>query len=317
MPAITTIHYFYVFNNYLEYYNPLIMDTNSLRTFITTAELESFSLAADQLYLTQPAISKRIAALEEELGTKLFDRIGRHVSLTEAGRTLLQRARLILQEVEDSRRLISNLSGKVSGKLSIGTSHHIGLHRLPPVLRRYSADYPDVELDLHFMDSEAACRAVLAGDLELGIVTLPPEALEGLDTEIIWHDPLAIVVGLDHALAKAKNLNLNQLAEYPAILPAQGTYTRELLEQAFSPRQLKLKTGMTTNYLETIKMMVVVGLGWSLLPHTMLDDSLAAQKVKGLQLHRQLGVVRHRGRSLSNAASKMIETLKTLASEQD
>ena len=116
------------------------MDTNSLRTFITTAELESFSLAAEQLYLTQPAISKRIAALEEELGAKLFDRIGRHVSLTEAGRTLLQRARIILQEVEDSRRLISNLSGTVSGRLSIGTSHHIGLHRLPPVLRRYSAE---------------------------------------------------------------------------------------------------------------------------------------------------------------------------------
>ena len=286
------------------------MDTNSLRTFITTAELESFSLAAEQLYLTQPAISKRIAALEEELGAKLFDRIGRHVSLTEAGRTLLQRARIILQEVEDSRRLISNLSGTVSGRLSIGTSHHIGLHRLPPVLRRYSADYPEVELDLHFMDSEAACRAVLAGGLELGIVTLPPDPLAGLHSESIWHDPLAIVVGLDHPLAKQTRLALEQLADYPAILPAQGTYTRELLEQAFAPRDVKLKTGMTTNYLETIKMMVAVGLGWSVLPHTMLGEELVALDIKGISLSRELGVVSHQARSLSNAARMMIATLR-------
>jgi DNA-binding transcriptional LysR family regulator len=151
------------------------MDTTGLRTFITAAELESFSHAADQLYLTQPAVSKRVASLEEELGTPLFDRIGRRVFLTEAGRELLPRAKSILNEIEDSRRLITNLAGTVTGRLSIGTSHHIGLHRLPPVLRNYSAQYPDVELDLHFMDSEAACRAVLAGELELGIVTLPPD----------------------------------------------------------------------------------------------------------------------------------------------
>lgn len=285
------------------------MDTTSLRTFITAAELESFSLAADILYITQPAVSKRIAALEEELGAKLFDRIGRHVSLTEAGNALIERARLILREVEDSRRLISNLSGTVSGRLSIGTSHHIGLHRLPPVLRRYSAEYPEVKLDLHFMDSEDACRAVLAGDLELGIVTLPPKSLEGLDSELIWPDPLAVVVGKDHPLTAKKKVTLAELAEHTAILPAQGTYTRELLEQAFSPRQLSLKTAMTTNYLETIKMMVAVGLGWSVLPRTMLGEDLAILNVSEIQLARQLGVVYHHARSLSNAAHRMIEVL--------
>ena len=149
------------------------MDIDSLQAFIAVAENQSFSLAAEHLYLTQPAISKRIAALESELDTRLFDRIGRKVELTESGNALLPRARNILLDVEDSRRAISNLSGKITGKLSIGTSHHIGLHRLPPVLRSFTKKYPEVELDLHFMDSEEACQAVAHGDLELGIVTLP------------------------------------------------------------------------------------------------------------------------------------------------
>ena len=292
------------------------MDTTGLRTFITAAELESFSHAADQLYLTQPAVSKRVASLEDELGTPLFDRIGRRVFLTEAGRELLPRAKSILNEIEDSRRLITNLSGKVAGRLSIGTSHHIGLHRLPPVLRNYSAQYPEVELDLHFMDSEAACRAVLAGELELGIVTLPPEPIDDLQTEIIWPDPLSIVVNKNHPLASHKTTRLEDLTNTPAILPAHGTYTRELLEQAFAPTGLTLKTGMTTNYLETIKMMVSVGLGWSILPETMLSDELVTLNVKGIKLSRQLGFVFHPRHTLSNAAKAIIETLRDQINRQ-
>ena len=285
------------------------MDTASLNTFITAAETESFSLTAERLYLTQPAVSKRIAALEDELGARLFDRIGRRVSLTEAGRALLGRAKIILQDIEDSRRLISNLTGTVAGRLSIGTSHHIGLHRLPPVLRHYSAKYPEVELDLHFMDSEAACRAVLAGDLELGIVTLPPQPLAELTSEEIWPDPLVIVVGRDHPLSSEGQVKLAQLTDFPAILPAQGTYTRELLETCFAPSGLRLKVGMTTNYLETIKMMVSVGLGWSVLPVSMMSEELLPLAVDGIELARQLGVVRHRARTLSNAAHAMLDIL--------
>jgi len=286
------------------------MDTTGLRTFITAAELESFSHAADQLYLTQPAVSKRVATLEGELGTPLFDRIGRRVFLTAAGRELLPRAKSILNEIEDSRRLITNLSGTVTGQLSIGTSHHIGLHRLPPILRNYSAQYPDVELDLHFMDSEAACRAVLAGELELGIVTLPPDPIDDLKTEIIWPDPLSIVINKNHPLATQHKTKLLELANTPAILPAHGTYTRELLEQAFAPKGLTLKTGMTTNYLETIKMMVSVGLGWSVLPETMLSKEIVALNINGINISRQLGFVFHPRHTLSNAAKAIIEVLR-------
>ncbi len=286
------------------------MDITNLQTFVTVAETGSFSNASAQLFLTQPAISKRIAALEEELGTHLFDRIGRRVSLTEAGQALLPRARSILLEVEDSRRAISNLSGHIGGKLSIGTSHHIGLHRLPPVLRQFNKDYPEVELDIHFMDSEEACRAVEHGDLEIGIVTLPLTPSPLLHTQEIWPDPLSIVVGKSHPLAKQKQVTLEILSQHTAILPATGTYTREVLERAIAHTNSQLKVGLATNYLETIKMMVSVGLGWSVLPDSMLDKGINRIPLKDIQLHRTLGIVWHAGRTLSNAALAMIDIVK-------
>ena len=286
------------------------MELNNLQTFVAVAETGSFSQTSEQLFLTQPAISKRIAALEEELGTNLFDRIGRTVNLTEAGQALLPRARSILLEVEDSRRAISNLSGTISGKLSIGTSHHIGLHRLPPVLRQFNNDYPEVELDIHFMDSEEACRAVEHGDLEIGIVTLPLRPSPILHTKEIWPDPLSIVVGKAHPLAKRKQITMDILSQHTAILPATGTYTREVLERAIEHSNSKLKVGLATNYLETIKMMVSVGLGWSVLPDTMISKEIKSLIVKGIHLHRTLGIVWHDGRTLSNAAMAMVECVE-------
>ena len=149
------------------------MDIASLHAFVAIADSGSFSLAADCLRLTQPAVSKRVAALETELNVRLFDRLGRAVRLTEAGTVLLPRARRILAEVDDSRRALRNLSGSVVGPLILATSHHIGLHRLPPVLRAFTTQYPRVRLDMRFMDSEIACAAVLRGEVELAIVTLP------------------------------------------------------------------------------------------------------------------------------------------------
>ncbi len=286
------------------------MDIANLRAFVAIAESASFSTAATQLHLTQPAISKRLAALETSFDARLFDRIGRSVTLTEAGAALLPRAQRILAELDDSRRALSNLSGHVGGVLRLGTSHHIGLHRLPPTLRSFVARYPDVELDLHFMDSEAASHAVETGHLELAIVTLPPEARPSLDLIAIWDDPLAVVCAPEHALALRKRVQLSDLADYPAVLPASSTYTRQIAETAFAELGLQLRSSLSTNYLETIKMLVSVGLGWSLLPLTMVDAQLRALPVRQLRLTRTLGAVHHRERTLSNAARAMIEVLR-------
>jgi len=285
------------------------MDIAALDTFVAVARSASFSDAAHQLHLTQPAISKRIAALESELNTRLFDRIGRQITLTESGRALLPRAERILEELEDSRRALSNLAGSVAGKLTIATSHHIGLHRLPPVLRSFMARYPAVDLDLQFRASEAICDDVAHGNLELGIVTLPPEPLENLEVHRIWDDPLRIVCAKSHPLAKQDAFELKHLSRYPAILTEKGTFTRNSLEQACAPLGIAIQAKLSTNFLETIKMMVSVGLGWSCIPEIMVDDELAILDTKALQLNRELGVVHHPRRTLSNAAHAMLENL--------
>jgi DNA-binding transcriptional LysR family regulator len=278
------------------------MDLHALQAFVEVARLGSFSSAADRLFLTQPAISKRVATLEKELNTRLFDRIGRHVSLTAAGRALLPAAERLLLDAADMKRRVSNLAGEVSGPLLLGTSHHVGLHRLPPVLRAFHRSYLDVRLDIRFMDSEAACAAVASGELELAVVTLPDETPPNLELQPVWEDPLHFVVGREHALARQGRASLAQLAALPAVLPSQGTFTRAILERTVAEAGLQLHIAMATNYLETLKMLAATGLGWSLLPATLLDDSLQALQVDGLQLSRRLGLVLHRQRTLSNAA---------------
>src|SRR5258706_300658 len=120
------------------------MDIAALQAFLAVAESGSFSRAAERIYLTQPAISKRIAVLERSLGLPLFDRIGRRVQLTEAGRALFERSRAILNDLEDAKRSLANLSGQIRGALSLATSHHIGLHRIPRALKQFHARYPEV-----------------------------------------------------------------------------------------------------------------------------------------------------------------------------
>jgi len=285
------------------------MDIAALHAFVTVAETRSFSEAALRLHLTQPAISKRIAQLETSLNCQLFDRIGRQTSLTEAGQALLPRAQRILFEMEDMRRELSNLSGEVGGTLKIGTSHHIGLHRLPPVLKTFSRSFPQVNLDIQFIDSEMAFDLLMQGQLELGIVTLPPEPHATLQTMTVWNDPLAFMVSVEHPLAAQKVVALQDLAAYSAILPSLSTFTRRIVEKLFRAEALDIEVAISTNYLETIKMMTSIGLGWTVLPATMLDDDVCRLPIRDIHLTRSLGVVFHPGHSLSNAAKAMLQLL--------
>ncbi|GAB2726526.1 LysR family transcriptional regulator [Halomonas garicola] len=286
------------------------MDTQSLQAFIAVADCQSFSRAAERLHLTQPAISKRIAGLEDQLGTRLFDRIGRRIALTEAGRLLLPRAQGILLAVDDSRRALANLSGRVGGRLSLATSHHIGLHRLPPLLKRYTRRHPDVALNLEFLDSEQAYRDVLDGRLEIAVVTLAPEPHEQLDVVPVWVDRMCFVCAADHPLRHAASLTLGELCHHASVLPGPLTFTRALLGRRLQREGLTLEAGMSTNYLETLKMMCSVGLGWSLLPESMVDNDLVELDVATPPLHRPLGYLVHHNRTLSNAARRMIEELE-------
>jgi DNA-binding transcriptional LysR family regulator len=286
------------------------MDIAALQSFLAVAETGSFSRAAERVFLTQPAVSKRIAGLESRLGTRLFDRIGKRVQLTPAGLALQARARTLLRELDDVKRSIADLSGEIAGELRLATSHHIGLHRLPQPLQHFHATYPGVHLDLRFMDSEQACNDVARGEIELAIVTLPPVIEPPLVAEVIWNDPLDIVVARHHALAKVASVKPRDLADVPAILPGPGTYTREIILKALGPWREKIGVGMSTNYLEVLKMLAAIGLGWTALPRTMIDDSLTVLTLDKVRIERRLGFVVHGGRTLSNAAQAMITLLR-------
>ncbi|MAZ89836.1 MAG: LysR family transcriptional regulator [Cellvibrionaceae bacterium] len=289
------------------------MDTQHLKAFITVAKLNSFTAAANQLHLTQPAISKRIASLEEQLSCKLFDRVARDISLTQAGVELLPRAQQILQSVIDTELAISNLSGKIAGTLRLATSHHIGLHHLPQILKRFTQHYPDVHLELDFIDSEKAYAAVMRSDTELAIITLSSNTADNIHTVELWQDPLSFVVAKDHPLAQQPTLSLQQLAQYPAILPDTSTQTTRLVRQMFEQQGLTLSISMATNYLETIKMMVSIGLGWSTLPDTMIEteqvSELKVLTIHNSNLRRTLGCIHHKDRTLSNPARAFLSAL--------
>jgi DNA-binding transcriptional LysR family regulator len=118
------------------------------------------------------------------------------------------------------------------------------------------------------------------------------------------------VVEKNHPLAVQSQISLAALAGEPAILPTHGTYTRQIIEKNIETEQLKLNIRLATNYLETIKMMVSIGLGWSVLPCSMIQDELSTLSIKGLQLERKLGAVWHKNRTLSNSAKAMLSQLQ-------
>ena len=278
------------------------MDLANLNAFIAIAETGSFSLAGERLHLTQPAVSKRIASLEQQLRVRLFDRLGREIGLTEAGRALLPRAYQILGVLDDTRRALTNLNGEISGRLTLATSHHIGLHRLPPLLRTFTRTHPQVALDIQFLDSEVAYEEVLHGRAELAVITLAPETREPVRAKPIWNDPLDFVAAPEHPLARLDSVTLADVARHPAVFPGGNTFTHHIVRRLFEREGLTPNIGMSTNYLETIKMMVSIGIAWSVLPRTMLDDQVARLPLPGIQLERQLGYILHSERTLSNAA---------------
>jgi len=296
------------------------MDTQSLQAFICVAETESFSLAAQRLHLTQPAVSKRIAQLELNLNSQLFDRLPRKAILTPYGEALLPKARHIINELLEIKTELASLSGDVSGTLRIGTSHHIGLHHLPHFLRQFHNTYPQVKLAIQFLGSEAACEALAQGELDIAFATLPLNEHSKLFMQPVWRDPLKFVCAHTHTLAKQKRLTLKDLGEYEAILPEANTVTFEIIENAFKKEELSLHSAlpsryretisMMSSYMETIKMMASVGLGWAVLPeHMAKDPDLITLNVGPKMLYRELGVLQRKGKTLSTAGRAFLAIL--------
>jgi DNA-binding transcriptional LysR family regulator len=211
--------------------------------------------------------------------------------------------------MNDTQRLLQNLNERITGSLQLATSHHVGLHRLAPILKAYSSSYDDVQLDIRFEDSEAAHELVRRGDSELAVVTLNPEGDPALSFQPLWDDPLCFIVAADHPLTRAGAVTLAELTRYPAVLPGLATYTGRIVAELFAEREIELTSHLSTNYLETISMLAGIGLGWSVLPASMVTGNLIRLSTDAPDLRRTLGCVTNPARTQSNAAQAFIEVL--------
>ncbi len=285
------------------------MDTAQLEAFMTVAECQSFSKAAEQLHLTQSAVSKRVATLEAALDVSLFERFGQRIQLTEAGKTLLPDTKEILDKVDKMKQHSDMSKHIIAGKLRIATSHHIGLYRLPPILKQFTQQYPDVKLDMHFTDSEIAYEEVGQGRFDLAIATLPQNTSPNILTNTLWEDELVVTFAKNHPISRHKTLSAAILADYPAILPDKETFTRRIIDNVFSDSGIRYQLAFSTNYLETIKVMVEAGLGWSVIPKIMLSSTLTYRPLPGKRIIRKLGLMLHKNKVITPTLQTFLNEL--------
>lgn len=286
-----------------------LMDTQLLKAFLAIVDQGSFSAGAEKLHITQPAISKRLAVLENRIGQPLIERGQRKPVVTNAGQTLLPYARRILDESHNAQVALEQSDARPGGVLSVITSHHIGLHHLPNWLKVFTRKFPAVRLNLQFMESEQAFDALETREAELAFVTLNDRLVERFDIHHRWEDPMRFVCAPDHPLARFEHCDLQDLAEHQAILPSPSTATYQGVSQLFLQEGIPLNAQMPTNYLETVKMMTTVGLGWSILPLTMVDEQLEVLPLAQSPT-RYLGAVGLRNRQLSAAGRALIEVAR-------
>ena len=285
------------------------MDTNSIQAFIAVAETMSVTKASKKLFITQPAVSRRIAHLEERLGVSLFDRVSKKMFLTLPGQKLLPRCIQIMQDIEFASREASRMGNKVMGHLVVGMSHHVSLYRAPENLKRYQDLYPDVELDLNFLTSEDAIEKVQSGDLELALVTLPAKPITNLEYIAIWRDELYIAIP---NTSEYQNASLQELAQKPVILPHINSTTRKNIDRVFSDLKLNFNHITETSNFEVIGKMIETGLGWSVMPAHMMNINIVPAFADAFVATRTQGIVRHSQRQLSLAS----EALLTLMVDQ-
>jgi len=290
------------------------MDFYQLAYFRKVAETSSLSRAAAELHITQPAVSKQIRSLEDELGERLFDRIGKKVFLTRAGEVLLTHVDRILRSVDEAKTAVRDLSAECSGELVIGTSDHISIHRLPDVLKACITAFPKIDLKLRCHRSETILELVAKNQVDLGVITLqktPPN----ITSRVIWKDPMSLVVPVGHPLTSAKRVRLKDIVQHGMILTEHATETRKMVDDVFAAQGLTPNVAMEVAYIETIKSLVRTGLGIAILPDRAVDaevkrGALMRLRITDAAFARNLGVVYLKDKFLSRPAVEFLALLE-------
>lgn len=279
-----------------------------LRVFGTVARALSFSAAARELHLTQPAVSLQIKQLEDHAGLPLFERIGRKIQLTEAGRELHARSHAIGQELAGAEERLDALRGLTQGRLTIALVS-TAKYFAPPLLGRFLKAHPGVTLKLAVDNRQAVIAQLAANQVDFAIMGRPPEELETVAEPFARH-PHVIVAPPDHPLAGKRRLELERLRDETFILREQGSGTRGLLERMLADRKIPLKVSMEMASNETIKQAVIAGMGISFLSLHTVGLELAAGRlvtldVAGLPVVRDWYVVHLARKPLSPVAAAL------------
>lgn len=225
------------------------MELRHLRYFLAVAENLSFTRAAGQLHVTQPTLSHQLMQLEEEIGSMLFDRIGRRVHLTPSGEIFREYARKALAEIHSGTAAISELEGLMRGTLTIGAFESFSTSLLPPLLAKFCSLYPGVHVSVRQLLTGQLEEQLDKGNLDLGIAYSPP-ATDKILAEKLFDEPLALVVGAKHAFARRKRIHMAALDGEPLMLLTAEFPSRRLLESRFSSVGAKPRVVLEINSIQ-------------------------------------------------------------------
>ncbi|WP_396221522.1 LysR family transcriptional regulator [Gemmatimonas sp.] len=289
------------------------MDTTLLRAFVETADAGSLSRAARHLALSQPSLTGQIQRLEAHLGTPLFDRHGRGVTLTEAGEALYPRARRILDEVRNTEDAVRREGAEGAGTLSVGAIPTVAPYVLPAAVQRLRARHTATRVELREDYSAVLAKLLLDGALDVVIAALP-YAFEHLDTEVLGTDALVVAVPASHASARAGRITLSQLRDAPAVTLDPAHCLGEQVAGFCSSRQLSPSVVCRSAQLATVLELVGAGVGLSIVPAMAAvrhnTPQCAYVPLAEHALQREIVAVWRRGAAQSAAARAFVECVR-------
>lgn len=257
------------------------MELRQLKTFVRTAKLLSFTKAANDLGYAQSTITSQIQALEEELGTMLFDRLGKHIKLTKDGEHLYAYADQILKMSDEVKDLISS-SLTPKGSLIIGTAESLCIHRLPEVFKTFRSRYPKVELNLRF-DIGSDYRTYLRKNTIDIVFFLDVPCVEtDLVTHVLFEEPMAVIAAPDHPLAKKRRIVPRDINGQALVLTEMGCSYRRLFESILTQEGVKPFSVMGVSSNEVIKKFVADGWGIGFLPYVTIKQELLTHQLIAL-----------------------------------
>lgn len=280
------------------------MNLDRLRVFHAVAKMRSFTRASEVLFLTQPGISKHIKLLEDYYGTRLFDRLGKKVTLTQAGEILYETTREIFTSIDEAQIKIDDMEGLLTGQLNVGASFTIGIYIVPGFLAKFSHQYPNVRISLDISLSQQVEKKVKDNRLDVGFVGSPP-ADERLISDKILTDELLVVIPSNHKWSNRKNIQPEELIEQPFILSSRGSGTRQIIQDRLAKKGVVLKNRIQFGNTEAVKKAVESGIGISILSRYVVSRELEAGTVKtirlsGTNLKRGIFLIYHKDKYLPN-----------------